>query len=359
MNSLIRVNDIDRLPLQPLRAVHGRERDAGPLPRGFPQPRHVLLPELFPRVKIRHFGGVLSELVPDRREFLLVLVAVFRVLRKILQVISGVFQRLHRPLRAGSLQQPQEIVEGCDRLARIRHLPVWPVFGVDRLVHRPLIESAGRDIPAQISVRVIQNLYQIPLRARAGRQSVIGQNIPVNPMLISSADDVAAGKGQILIHAGIRHRLRLTVVAIQHCDLLRAPPVRDLGADPLHEESDFRPPVLRGNDSHPAGAASRPHELLLKSLPVIRDQCAGLPDDLAAGPVIDAHPDHRRVRIVLPEFQHDLRPRAPESVDGLIIVPHDRQIPVRTRDRVENIPLHGIGVLILVHLDVMISVPQK
>ena len=44
--------------------------------------------------------------------------------------------------------------------------------------------------------------------------------------------------------------------------------------------------------------------------------------------------------------------RAPPTVDGLVVVAHDKEVAVDGREALDDLKLHGVGVLKLVHMDI-------
>ena len=57
-------------------------------------------------------------------------------------------------------------------------------------------------------------------------------------------------------------------------------------------------------------------------------------------------------RIILGEAQHDPRPGTPELVDGLVIVPHHKEVVLREGQHPEDLILDPVHILELIHEDI-------
>ena len=58
------------------------------------------------------------------------------------------------------------------------------------------------------------------------------------------------------------------------------------------------------------------------------------------------------LRIILPEAQHDFRPRAAEGINRLVVVSYDKQVVFRLRKQAQHLILHGIDILEFIHQNV-------
>ena len=79
------------------------------------------------------------------------------------------------------------------------------------------------------------------------------------------------------------------------------------------------------------------------------DQAIGRVEDRRARPVVAPHDDHPRVPEVRLEVDDRARRRAAEPVDGLVVVAHHGDVPVRLRDDRHELCLGSVDVLELVH----------
>ena len=86
------------------------------------------------------------------------------------------------------------------------------------------------------------------------------------------------------------------------------------------------------------------------------DQPARRLHDGGSGTVIDPQERPFGVRVILLESKHDLRPGAPEPVDGLVVVPHDKQVAAGGGQHFHDLVLHPVDVLELVDQDKGVSV---
>ena len=89
--------------------------------------------------------------------------------------------------------------------------------------------------------------------------------------------------------------------------------------------------------------------------------CDHLPctrDDVPCGSVIRTHADDLRPRIIVGETQHHFRARTPEPINRLVIIAHNSKIPILAGKQVNNVALHIIGILVLVHLDIPVFIPK-
>ena len=99
-------------------------------------------------------------------------------------------------------------------------------------------------------------------------------------------------------------------------------------------------------------------ELFRETGSVLPDQPVCQGDDPATGPVVGTHPNHPCSGIIVLELQHDLRPGTTEPVDRLVVIPYYGQVPVLSGDQVHQVSLKEVGVLVLIHLDIPVSVPD-
>ena len=74
-------------------------------------------------------------------------------------------------------------------------------------------------------------------------------------------------------------------------------------------------------------------------------------EDVLGRSVVLLQSNHRRVLKYLGEIEYVLDLGASEAVYGLILVPHDAEVVLRTVQLLEKQKLSGVGILILVHQD--------
>ena len=93
-------------------------------------------------------------------------------------------------------------------------------------------------------------------------------------------------------------------------------------------------------------------ELLRETLLIFLNQDIREGDNPARRTVIGIHMDHTAPGEVLVKIQHDVRPCPTERVDGLVVITYYTQVPGRPGKEVQDVPLHIVGILVLVTLDV-------
>ena len=89
-----------------------------------------------------------------------------------------------------------------------------------------------------------------------------------------------------------------------------------------------------------------------KTLLIILDNLAGSFHNQARTAVVRIQKHLFRRRIILFEVQHNLRLRAAETVDGLVVVAYDEQVILRRRQHPHNVVLQLIDILKFIHQDI-------
>ena len=93
-------------------------------------------------------------------------------------------------------------------------------------------------------------------------------------------------------------------------------------------------------------------EGLVLAGPVVADHGIGRVQDILGGPVVLLQADDHGVRIDLFEVQDIADVRAPEFVDGLVVVADHAEVPVFAREEADQLELGPVGVLVLVDHDI-------
>ena len=86
---------------------------------------------------------------------------------------------------------------------------------------------------------------------------------------------------------------------------------------------------------------------------ILLNQGIGRPDDIPGGPVVLLKAEEPALRIILAEIQDVLDFRSPERIDGLRVVTDHTDVPVPLAEFLQNEVLGEVGVLVLVHENVV------
>jgi hypothetical protein len=103
------------------------------------------------------------------------------------------------------------------------------------------------------------------------------------------------------------------------------------------------------HERHRLALAELAPQLLGKELGVGRDHVVGRAQDGARGAVVLLERDDLEPRVVLRQALEVVQRRAAPAVDALVIVAHGGEDAVAPHQRLEQLVLHGVGVLHLVH----------
>ena len=95
-----------------------------------------------------------------------------------------------------------------------------------------------------------------------------------------------------------------------------------------------------------------PDEAILEAFLVHLDEPAGELEDLPRAPVIPSQHDLGRVGKALAELEDVFQVRAPESIDRLVVVAHDDEVPMGRREARHDPELDRVRVLELVDQNV-------
>ena len=93
--------------------------------------------------------------------------------------------------------------------------------------------------------------------------------------------------------------------------------------------------------------------MLLESFLVRSDHLHCRRKDPLATSVIHIQCHRLCLWIILCEIQHDLRSCSTEMIDGLIIIPHDKQIILRLRKKLHDVILKLVDILKLIDQDIL------
>ena len=85
------------------------------------------------------------------------------------------------------------------------------------------------------------------------------------------------------------------------------------------------------------------------------DQIARRRNDCRCAPVILFEGHNFGIRIHFLKREHDFRLRTAETIDRLVIVPHNKQIIHRLRHQAHNIVLDLVDILKFIHEDIRIA----
>ena len=148
----------------------------------------------------------------------------------------------------------------------------------------------------------------------------------------------------------VLHRARLRVGAVQDHEV---PVVEVLGPARLEEERDhalsFGLLILGQVHAEPLpDRVLGPELLLLARGVVLHDSVRGAENRLR-GPVVLRQAQHRRLGKGLLEGEDVPHVGAAPAVDGLVVVPHHGEVPVRPRETLDEAELDAVRVLVLVH----------
>ena len=221
--------------------------------------------------------------------------------------------------------------------------------------HRRLIESIAREI----TVGTVADLQEISPFSAACRNLKISHHISGYPVVVEAGDHIsgperdlpghqlfhraaAAGIGpEENRHFSVRHSLRGSLPDI--CGQLR----RLLSH--MAEQTEFH---------RTAVFPVRP-DFFWKPLFILNDQPSCAFQDLGSAPVIRFQSHHSRRRIVFRKTQHDFRIGAPEPVDRLVIIAHNKQVMLRLSQHFHDIILQRADVLKFINQKILkLLLPQ-
>ena len=152
---------------------------------------------------------------------------------------------------------------------------------------------------------------------------------------------------------------RVPMAAVEDGDVVELPLLVKQVENVLGDELRLDAPVVAGR--HGRLQPGRPHGAQFLGQPARVHGDAGVRkgQDLRHGPIVRLELVLPSVRISLLEPQDVLEIRAPETVDGLRVIADDADVPVRRSQRVYDRALDRVGVLVLIHQDVLELVGQN
>ena len=323
--------DVFKVVLQ--RALLGKLSKGGHRPAEF---RDVLHPAL-------GFLGILLRVLPLEPGLVDQIVDVFRQgeavlhdgqhrhqLREGLQAASGPFvQPLRRILQRAVKRDALLRGVGLERLNR--RLPEGPFGNVDNPPKAQIVR--GIDDHPQVGEDVLDFLALVELLA------------PENPI------------GDPRPHEHFFDHAALGVVPIENGD---ASDVRSAPAKLLNPPGDPEGLVLLvdggvGSDFIPV-LRLRPEPLVLTDR-VVGDHLVRRVENDPRAPVILLQPDDLRIRIILFEIENVANVRPAPSVDALVIVPDDAEVPVPEGNQPDQLVLGPVRILIFVHQHILKPLP--
>ena len=148
---------------------------------------------------------------------------------------------------------------------------------------------------------------------------------------------------------------RLVVGAVEDRELLELLPLVVPLEQALRRKARLVGDVRQRHDrGQPAALARRP-QLLGKLALVVRDRGVGEGEDLGRRAVVARQPERLRLGVALREPEDVLERGAAERVDRLGVVADDRDVLLDPRHPVHDVALQAVGVLVLVHEDVVVG----
>ena len=150
-------------------------------------------------------------------------------------------------------------------------------------------------------------------------------------MAIEVWDHIPELKGNIVSHEPLRHQPGVRPGAEQHRDLVPHVPGVMVRPDTLGHRVHLMSRIVKDSEIHrPPGSPER-LQFLLKANLIVSDKLQRSLHDLLCGPVVCSKKNSLRPRKILLKSQHDLRLRPAEPIDGLVIIPDDKEVIFRQR----------------------------
>ena len=94
-------------------------------------------------------------------------------------------------------------------------------------------------------------------------------------------------------------------------------------------------------------------DLFVDPVVIFADHLQGGRNDPAVAPVILIQQNKRGLRIILPKLLHTVRTGAPEAIDGLVVIPHDKEIVLRRRQHFHDLILQRGNILKFIDKDIL------
>ena len=157
----------------------------------------------------------------------------------------------------------------------------------------------------------------------------ISHNILGYPVLIDIRHGILHFKWNIILHHLLQQHSGLGIGSKQHRHRMIRNPLIMVITDFTDNRRILISRSLENTDIH--RFLLRPHrlDLLVKTLFVILNHASRPAYDSCLTAVIDRKENLLHIRKIFLKVQHDLRPGPPESINRLVIIPHNKNIVLR------------------------------
>ena len=229
--------------------------------------------------------------------------------------------------------------------------PVLIFIKIPQLLKRNFPAGNNR-VPGNISVGPVHDLQKKFPASLSLRETHIGQKVPADPVLKEIRQLFFHGKGNLPLHKRGDQTLCFLIGAEKDGCILQ---IFSL-FQPLSQFRRYTEIFLSGirilAEPNRLSLLVGRTQFFLESCFISADHFHGGIQDPFAAPVIHIQNHLLCPGIILREIQHDLRTGAPEMINGLVVVPHDKKIVLRLCQQTDDIILKLIDVLKFIHQDI-------
>ena len=175
-------------------------------------------------------------------------------------------------------------------------------------------------------------------------------------MLIDIRDLILHPHRDVIFHKLLDQKTRLCVRAKQYRKFREAAAILNRILYGFDQEKVLFLLVLKRKVADRLLCALCGVDLFCKTLLIVADQIHRSVHDVLVAAVVGIQKDRRTARILLRELQHDLRLGTTKPVDGLVIVPDNKEVVLRAGKHTDDVKLQLVDVLKLIDQYVLVLV---
>ena len=206
-----------------------------------------------------------------------------------------------------------------------------------------------KSIPGNIPVGSVHDLQECFSASVPFCHGEISPEISADPVSKKIGELFLHGKGNLIFHQSPYKPFCLLIGSEKDCRILQTFSRVQTFFQSLHDFHIFLSGIRKFPHLDRFSVRIRRGQLFGKTLFITVHHLHGSIQYVPAASVVYIQKNRLCFGIIFCKIQHDFRPGSPKTINGLVIIPHDKQIVIRCRKHTDNIILKRIDVLKLIH----------